>query len=379
MTQVTRAGNGEVTISYSPVAPTAISAGSDYTCAVSTGQLVPFGSVAECWGYNNFGQLGDGTTTSSLVPVSVSGLASGVTSISAGGNHTCALTTSGGVKCWGPGGELGDGTFTDSLVPVDVSGLTTGVTAISAGGDHTCALTTSGGIKCWGVNLFGQLGIGRSGGVSTVPVDVSGLTSGVTAISAGGNHTCALTTSGGIKCWGSNYSGEVGDGTTGNMRAAPVDVSGLTSGVTAISAGGDHTCALTASGGVKCWGKNTFGELGNGTTTDSPVPVDVSGLTSGVAAISVGGEDSCALTISGGVECWGHNNLGQLGNGTTTDSPVPVDVSGLASGVTAISAGKLHTCAITSTAAKCWGGGGRGELGNGSTTNSPIPVDVSGI
>jgi alpha-tubulin suppressor-like RCC1 family protein len=280
----------------------------------------------------------------------------GAVAISAGAWHTCALMTTGGVKCWGDNaqGQLGDGTTHKRLLPVDVSGLTSGVTAISAGGLHTCALTNAGGVRCWGDNFGGQLGDGtttdRDG-----PVDVSGLTSGVAAISAGYYHTCALMDTGGVKCWGYNGSGQLGDGTRTD-RDAPVDVSGLTSGVTAISAGGFHTCALMDTGGVECWGDNRSGQLGDGTTHGRRLPVDVSGLASGVAGVSGGGWHTCALTDSGGAECWGFNSDGELGDGTGTEQVTPVEVSGLASGVAAISAGYNHTCALTTAGgAKCWG------------------------
>jgi alpha-tubulin suppressor-like RCC1 family protein len=231
--------------------------------------------------------------------------------IATGDGHTCAVTTAGGVKCWGANytGQLGDASTYSyrSTTPVDVAGLTSGVAAIEAGSGHTCALTTAGGVKCWGDNILGQLGDNtitesRTITESYTPIAVSGLTSGVTAISAGVSHTCALTTAGGVKCWGDNYGGQLGDNTT-SRRYTPVDVSGLTSGVAAVSAGSLNTCALTTAGGVKCWGYNSYGQLGDSTTTARNTPVDVTGLTSGVAAISAGDNHTCAVTTAGGVKC----------------------------------------------------------------------------
>jgi hypothetical protein len=211
---------------------------------------------------------------------------------------------------------------------VAVSGLGSGVSAISssATGEHTCALTSAGAAECWGNNDLGQLGNGTTTN-STTPVAVSGLGSGVSAISVGGDHSCALTSAGAVKCWGDNGNGELGNGTT-TPSSTPVAVSGLGSGVSAISAGEDHTCALTSAGAVQCWGFNGFGQLGNGTTTDSSTPVAVSSPGGGVSAITAEGFHSCALTSAGAAECWGFNGFGELGDATTTDRHEPVFVSG---------------------------------------------------
>jgi cysteine-rich repeat protein len=245
-----------------------------------------------------------------------------------GSATTCALTSGGGVKCWGDNGagELGDGTTTDRHTAVDASGLTSGVAAIAAGNAYTCALTTDGGVRCWGYNGSGQLGDGTTTNRYTA-VDVSGLTSGVAAVAAGVYHACALTTAGGVKCWGDNYYGQLGDGTRVDRHTA-VDVSGLTSGVVAIDAGWFYTCALTAGGGVKCWGNNGYAQLGDGTAVDRPTPVDVSGLTSGVTAIAAGVVHACALTTSGGAKCWGDNGNGELGDGEAGNYLEPRAIAG---------------------------------------------------
>ena len=256
--------------------------------------------------------------------------------VATGLDHTCVLNSGGGVKCWGDNnsGQLGDGTTTKRPTPVDVSGLTSGVIAIAAGGGagsgHTCAVTGGGGVKCWGLNLDGQLGDNSfTSMMQTAPVDVSGLTSGATAITAGTSHTCAVSGGGGVKCWGWDSFGQLGDGTSYPMRRAPVDVSGLSSGATAIAAGNAHTCALTSGGGVKCWGDNVYGELGDNSTTMRLAPVDVSGLASGATSVATGNGHTCAMTGSGGVKCWGDNGSGQLGDNSTTRRLTPVDVVGL--------------------------------------------------
>ena len=376
------AGNVDPTpVSYSWTILTSVqvSAGWGHTCVTSSGAV-------KCWGDNYYGQLGDGTNNTSNVPVNVSGLSSGASEISAGGWHTCALTDSGAVKCWGDNGDgqLGDGTTTNRNVPIAVSGLSSGIIAIAGGGDHTCALASSGAVKCWGDNEYGQLGDGTTVN-RNVPVNVSGLSSGIIAIAGGGAHTCALASSGAVKCWGDNEYGQLGDGTNNDSNIS-VNVSGLSSGIIAIAAGGEHTCALTSSGALKCWGANGDGQLGNGR---SNVPVDVSGLSSGIIAISAGGVHTCALTYSGAVKCWGFNWYGQLGDGTggywRNDSNVPVAVSGLSSGISAISAGWYHTCALTdSGAVGCWGRNNYGQLGDwtyGGLSNVPVAVSYlsSGI
>src|SRR6266498_2329562 len=287
------------------------------------------------------------------------------TAVAAGAVHSCALTSAGGVKCWGFNGhdELGDGggTSRNSSTPVDVSGLRAGVAAIAAGIRHSCAVTGAGGVKCWGTPYSGALGDGTDSR-RFAPVDVSGLGGGVTAVAAGSEHSCALTSAGGMKCWGNNRSGAVGDGTT-TVRSTPVDVSGVSGGVTAITVG----CALTSGGRVQCWGSDL-------------AAVDVPGLSSGVTAIAGGLLHGCALTSAGGVKCWGSNDRGQLGDGTTVDRSTPVDVVGLSSGVASISVGVLHTCAVTRTAAvKCWGWNPSGQLGDGTTVDRSTPVDVIGF
>ena len=361
-----------------PIVASTIAAGAAHTCALTSA-----GGV-RCWGANGHGQLGNGTTMDSASPVDVPSLSAGVSAISAGGNHACVLTTGGAVKCWGANsnGQLGNGTITDSAIPVEVTGLSSGIAAVSAGFDHTCALTTGGGVKCWGYNGNAQLGNGTAIDSST-PVDVIGLSTGVAAISMGGNFSCSLTTGGGVQCWGGNFWGELGAGTETKTPpygiATPVGAIGLGSGVVAITGGLVHACALTNAGGVKCWGYNQHGQLGNGSMNGSATPGDVNGLSTGVAAISAGGESACALTNGGFVRCWGQNDSGQLGDGTTTQSTTFVDVTGLG-GVLAIAVGGSHSCALAVPAgAYCWGSNSAGQLGDGTTTNSSTPVGVSGL
>jgi alpha-tubulin suppressor-like RCC1 family protein len=357
-----------------------------YACVLMAGKGV------KCWGENDLGELGDGTNIDRQTPVDVVGLSSGVIAISAGGDHTCALTVGGGVKCWGNNysGELGDGSTLGQNTPVDVVGLSSGVIAIASGGigfyygGHTCAQMSGGEVKCWGDNDVGQLGDGTTMDRYT-PVNVVGITSRLTAIAAGGAHTCALTAEDGIICWGSNSAGQLGDGRTIN-RSIPVDVDGLSSGIVGIAAGGisyfygHHTCALTAGGGIMCWGNNAYGQLGDGTSIDHYRPENVVGLSGAVTAIAAGGYYTCALTAENSIKCWGNNESGQLGNGTTTNSSMPVDVVGLSSGATAVTAGGFHTCALTvGGGVKCWGGNHFGQLGDGSTSSSSLPVNVKGL
>jgi alpha-tubulin suppressor-like RCC1 family protein len=213
-----------------------------------------------------------------------------IVQVTAGRDHTCVLTTDGRVKCWGGNhrGQLGDGTTSHRDTPVVVSGLNSHVASIAAGRDHTCALTIDGGVKCWGSNGHGELGDGKALSERSVPADVVGLSSGVAEITTGNQHTCVVTTVGAVKCWGDNHSGQLGDGAMLTERSSPVDVLELSASVIAIAAGRDHTCAVTQEGAVKCWGSNRYGQLGDGTTENKSTPVDVVGLNSGVMAIAAG-------------------------------------------------------------------------------------------
>jgi len=343
----------------------------DHSCLV-----LDSGGV-KCWGSG--GALGNNTVSNSSVPVSVSDLSSGVVAIANGTYHSCVVLDSGGVKCWGfnANGQLGDGTTTNRLTPVSVSGLSSGVRAISAGERHTCALLNSGEVKCWGLNSFGQIG-DNSTTTQVSATTVNGLSSGVASISLGNFSSCAVLTNGSAKCWGYNSSGQLGNGSTTNS-SVPVNVSGLSSGVRLIAPGSSHTCAILDSGGVRCWGDGTNGALGNGGGS-STTPVSVSGLSSGIMEIDSGSNHSCAILSSGAVKCWGANGSGNLGDGTTTNRSTPTSVIGLNSNASSIAAGVNYSCVIyRDSEVKCWGDNTRGKLGDGTTTQRLTPVTVLGL
>ena len=351
---------------------TAVAAGWEHTCA-----LTRAGTVF-CWGANGHGQLGTGSTTPSLVPVAVPQL-TGVTAIQAGAEHTCAITGTGAgavAVCWGRNdhGQLGDGTTVDRPSPVNVGGLAQ-PTAIAAGGLHTCALA-GGEVWCWGANADGQLGNGLAADRST-PVSVAAA-SGVTFIAAGGAHTCVVGSGGAMQCWGLGTSGQLGNGAT-STSAVPTAVSALGSPATAVCAGNAHTCAVTAAG-TRCWGYGQYGQLGNGGTADSAVPVAVGSLATTAAPVASGGQHACAIDTAGAVWCWGEDATGQLGDDGSDDSTAPVAVKGLASGAVALSGGTAHTCVVLGTGAvECWGWNVSGQLGDGTQVDRGTPGEVLGF
>jgi alpha-tubulin suppressor-like RCC1 family protein len=335
-----------------------------------------------CWGDNELGQLGDGTTTDRALAADVPGLTD-VAQIAAGFLHTCALVRGGSLKCWGYNtkGAVGDGTTEGPRTkPTDVVGLPHNVTAVAPGREHTCALVDNN-VWCWGDNAFGQIGDGKPARVQPSPVEVVGLTGNVTSIGSGWYHTCALTEAREVECWGNNASGQLGNGQQEISRVdAPVMVQGLPSDIVALVVGGGHNCVLTASHRVTCWGANNYGQLGDGTTTNRATPVDVAGLPADVVTIAAGTGQTCALLAAGGMKCWGHDWYGELGDGTTGEGnvhPQPVDVQGLPSGVTALTMGRFHTCVLADNGAvQCWGRNGFGDVGDSTRAQRLTPVGV---
>jgi alpha-tubulin suppressor-like RCC1 family protein len=373
--------------------------GAEHTCASVDGAV-------KCWGYNRCGQLGDGTSLRSLVPISVGSIASGATALEAGLDHTCSIV-SGAVKCWGANssGELGNGSVSANscvngasanFAPSQVTGLTSGVQSISVGNIHSCAITGTNELMCWGNNLWSKLGDGtsvhRDSPVFVLNPSGSGHLTGVTSVSAGAEFTCAVA-SGAAYCWGSNVYGQLGFGSSIEFSALPVQVSGLGSGVSSIEASGIHACALMASGSVYCWGSNQDTRLGQGSSpvSVSHTPLQVknsagTGYLSGVLALTASGSPSprysgqtCALLSGGSVQCWGLNYYGQLGDGTLLNRALPTSVLTLSSGVSIISAGDAFTCAIQNGNVLCWGDNHEGEFGNGAWKNTTSPAPISSL
>lgn len=345
-----------------------LAAGTRHTCAVQRS-----GGV-KCWGSDEYGQLGDGPMIAAgLAPVTVEELHDAAR-VAAGRFTTCAVHDSGRAACWG-GGWVGDGTTTDHDTPRRVLDVTDATTVSVRG--VACALRSSGHVACWGGNDNGQLGDGTTTD-RTSPVEVRDVTD-ATGVSAGGLFACALRRSGHVACWGAKGSGQLGDGShPSGSRLTPVEVVGVTD-ATAVRAGEAHACALRASGRVVCWGYNRDGRLGNGETAwVQPTPVQVKGLRDAVA-VTAGGEHTCALRESGEVVCWGNNNAGQLGDRSTKDRKEPVEVDGLTD-ATDVAAGGAHTCALRASGeVLCWGSNADGQLGDGTTINRSQPVAVKGL
>jgi alpha-tubulin suppressor-like RCC1 family protein len=368
------AGETETAPEGALVSVEALAAGGSHTCA-----LLESGRVF-CWGANTDGQLGDGSTESSPAPVAAAGLGTDAVAVAAGERHTCALLRTGSVKCWGNGanGRLGDGTTKSRTVPTIITALSGGARALAAGSAHTCAVLRTGRVACWGLNAHGQLGDGTTKERHS-PVEIEGV-SGAVAVAAGGSHTCALLDSGKVKCWGENgEAGKLGNGGTDDSRV-PVLVRSLGGPAAAIAAGRGHTCAVLSAGGVRCWGEGGSGQLGVENPSPGSLPLAPDGLKEDGASISAGRSHTCAVLKSGGMRCWGNNGGGQLGDSTLLDRPTPRDVDLPGQVFKGVGAGDMHTCGLlVSGRVACWGDGGDGRLGYEPWAEGPLPQVVEGL
>jgi alpha-tubulin suppressor-like RCC1 family protein len=357
-----------------------------HTCALTKSS----DAGVRCWGNNSSGQLGDGTITNRNEPVAVVGLSSGVSAVGAGPDFSCALLTSGQVRCWGANfhGQLGTGPDRDhSLVPVTVlssgGGPLTNVTSLSVGSLHVCAVLSSGGAKCWGANTFGQLGDNTTSS-RDFPADVWGFAADVSSIEAGSAHSCLTTiqpAGGNVYCFGNNSHYQLGDGTT-DPSWIPKQVMGLVN-VEEANAGDRHSCARTIAGLLYCWGDNSEGMLGDGTTLTAVGPTTIiDGLSATIGRISLGRRHSCGrLSPAGGsneIFCWGRGLEGQVGDGDSTQRNLPTAVMPRVAGAQDISSQGDHSCAwMAECSVKCWGSNLLGQIGDGTTVNAPSPVDIS--
>jgi alpha-tubulin suppressor-like RCC1 family protein len=352
-----------------------VSAGAFHTCAINTGKSL------YCWGFNGNGQVGDGTIGIERPSPTKVGSSGVWASVSAGGYHTCAISTGKSLYCWGFNfhGQVGDGNApTDRLTPrkIGSSGVWAGV---AAGGAHTCAISTGNSLYCWGDNAQGQVGDGNAPTDRLTPRKVG--SSGVWAGSAAGDsHTCAVTTGKSLYCWGLNGDGQVGDGTT-DPRPSPTKVG--SSGVWALAdAGGGQTCAISTGKSLYCWGSNIYGAIGDGTTDDPrPFPKRI-GASGAWARVSAGGESifshTCATTTGNSLYCWGYNDSGQVGDGnapTNRLSPKRIGSSGVWAGA---GAGAYHSCAISiGKSLYCWGNNNSGQIGDGTIgADRPSPTKI---
>lgn len=384
-------GDGTTTYSAQPAAISSLSTG---VTAISAGQyhaLAVKGGLVYAWGANSQNQIGDGTSTLRSSPVQVSGL-SNITAVAAGGYHSLAVTSGGLVYAWGRNaeGQLGDGTTNAHSTPVQVPGLTN-IVAVAAGMAHSMARASDGSVYVWGRNAEGEVGNGGTTNQLT-PLKVTGITA--SQISAGGWHSVALQTNGNVATWGWNGAGQLGNNTTTNALT-PITVLGVggigtLSGVSAVAAGVDHTVAIVSDQTLTAWGLNNTGQIGDGTQgTNRLAPVAVSTITT-VGGISAGWRHTTARTVlgsvyNGSVYDWGWNTTGQLGDTTrdlhnTADQVVDTTGSGGISSVSSTASGYYFTVALKSDGSVySWGDNFYGQLGLGTTSDHSTPYSISGL
>lgn len=368
------AADGALPDAAPPTRRCTLGLGSDHSC------VLRMDGTVWCWGQNAFGELGQGASPSSPTALQVT-LGMTATSFATKSYHACAGLQDGSVKCWGlnDSNQIGDGIVGNRLTPATVANLAQ-VTQVAVGRAHSCALRTSGAVTCWGSNTSGQLGDGGYTPKTTPTSTVGGLSSVPLSITLASSHACALLASGEGQCWGDNAYRQLGDGSNiDRTSATAMPVASIQqiapSGYSVTPYTGGATCALATTGTVTCWGSNDFGQLGNGTTSTMPTstPVQVQNLTDAVELVA-GRYHVCARRAGGAVVCWGRNDFGQIGDGTNNTRSSPSAVT-LPRPAVHVGTGGWHTCALLDDSSLyCWGANSAGQLGDGSTTGRTMPV-----